>query len=435
MAGVRAFRGYRYNLRNQEELGLYCAPPYDMIDSELVEKLYQKNEYNAVRIIQNKKEQSDKENKDRHLRAAQTLNKLISQGVLKQDQQESVYIYQQNFVVNEGGIEKVKVRTGITVMVELVDFEKQVVFPHEYTLSGPKQDRYELLDATKTNTGQIFGLVPDQGDLFSLIAEVSERAEVCGEFNDESGVTHRLLRSSDSELISRVKDAMADRTILIADGHHRYETALRFYRDQGKEAYSHTMMTLVSMADPGLVIRPFHRLVRKKHSGKSVEMKKALQEYFDVTELGKAESGIVVEKLNQDSNKKMLYWDCDSSQLSELSLNEKGESFLKEFMTDKTSLWKHLDVSVINAIVINRILQLPLDGHILHDVVDYVKDANTAVENLNNEGEYYGGFFIKPMSIDTINEIVKGGERMPQKSTNFFPKLYSGLVFNRMENS
>ncbi len=435
MAGIKAFRGYRYQLENSQDLGLYTAPPYDMIDSAMIDKLYGLNPLNAVRIIQNKPEDGDRENADRHKRASAILQHWIDEGKIVQDPEPSLYIYKQKFSTQINGVTKSCERTGVVLLVELVNFEKKIVFPHEYTLSGPKQDRYELLDASRTNTGQIFGLVPDKGDLYQAIQNLRGDNEPLGQFTDENSVVHSIYNCHDSALIEQLRALLDDRSILIADGHHRYETALRFYNDKGDAKYSHLMMTLVSMADPGLVIRPFHRMVRKTDLADKVDMLQSLKRYFEIRKIDTASEEAVTQALGtiDTQSSEMVYWDCDSSKLYMLKINADGEEFLQQSMQEHTSLWKHLEVSVINMIVINRILDLPLDGHVLHDVMEYVNDVPKSAELLGTPDQFYGGFFIKPLSIMTINDIVKGGERMPQKSTNFYPKLFSGLVFNRME--
>jgi len=436
MADVKSFKGYRFALDNPEQLGSFCAPPYDMIDEAMVDVLYGKHPNNVVRITQNRREPADSANRDRHVRAAGFLNSWIDAGVIKRDAGDSVYIYRQRFtVIGQNGKPAEHERIGICVLVRLVDFDENVVFPHEYTLSGPKQDRYELMEATNANTGQIFGLASDDdGRLYAHIIRIADAAELIGAFTDENGVVHTLYRCDDAALIADVARLMKTREILIADGHHRYETALRFYRDRGSEDFSHVMMTLVSMADPGLVIRPFHRLVRRSGQGRAAaDMKAELAKYFDLEPLGNVSARRVSDELAKLSGAEIVFWDCAANDLTGLRLNAAGEEFLSRVMPERSAYWKHLDMSKINCVIINGILELPLDGHVLHDIVNYVNDVEAGAERLSSAGgEYYGGFFIRPVSISVINETVKGGERMPQKSTNFFPKLYSGLVLNKM---
>jgi uncharacterized protein (DUF1015 family) len=437
MAEIKAFRGYRFTLADPGELGAFCAPPYDMLDDAMVDALYAKHPNNVVRVTQNKRESRDGANRDRHVRAAKFLNDWLGASVMSRDGADSIYIYRQQFATpGNDGKPVSRERIGVCALVKLVDFDEGIVLPHEYTLSGPKQDRYELMETTLANTGQIFGLATDEdGKLCGLINLIMSSSPLVGFFTDENGVTHSLYRCYDAGLIGQTKELMKSRSILIADGHHRYETALRFYRDKGDEAFSHVMMTLVSMADPGLIIRPFHRLVRNTDQGRSVsDMTGELAKYFDVERIGKASADGVYKALSARDNAEIVYWDCASGEIYGLRLSAGGEAFLVGVMPEQSDKWKRLDVSKINCVIINGILSLPLDGHVLHDIVHYVNDAADGAKKLSEaeDGYYYGGFFIRPVSIGEISDTVKGGERMPQKSTNFYPKLYSGLVMNKM---
>jgi uncharacterized protein (DUF1015 family) len=218
---------------------------------------------------------------------------------------------------------------------------------------------------------------------------------------------------------------------LIADGHHRYETALKFYRDTGNDAYAYTMMTLVSMADPGLIIRPFHRLIRRTEA--QVDFLKSLPNYFSLKKVNTSGAAAVSDFLSGSIDAEMVYFDSKTKDVYTLTLSSQGESFLQKVFPEQSFLWKQLSVSRINIIIINAIMNLPLDGKVLHDVVEYVNDPVSGCKQLEDSKHYHGGFFILPVPIKTIQEIVTGDERMPQKSTNFFPKLFSGLVFNHLD--
>jgi uncharacterized protein (DUF1015 family) len=434
MADIQPFRGFRYALRKPDELSTLIAPPYDMLDDGKVEALYNKSPLNAVRIDQNRAVPSDKANRDRHVRASKLFADWVSQGLVGADERPSLYVYEQQFTVERAGTVKQFKRTGVVSLVKLVDFSENIVLPHEYTLSGPKVDRYEHLDATRLNVGQIFGLLSDStGGIFELIKRM-KKGPALGSAVDNDAVRHTLYACNDADLIQQFTAAAKSETILIADGHHRYETALNFYREHGNDpAFDRTMMTLVSMADPGLVIRSFHRLIRKQKQ--ALDMLKELGKSFSVTDLGPASLDIVNGFLGGTVDSAMLFVDSTSSRVFGLKLNDSGEAFLESTVPEHSPRWKHLDMSVINMIAVNRILGLPLDGHILHDVIGYMNDVTAAFTASLNPQEYYGGFFIRPVDIAAIHAIVQGGERMPQKSTNFYPKLYSGLVFNRLGNS
>jgi uncharacterized protein (DUF1015 family) len=434
MAEIRPFKGYRYKLSKQEDLGNFIAPPYDMLDDGKIEGLYNKNPLNAVRIDQNRREPGDRTNRDRHDRAARLFADWVNSGAVRVDEKPSLYVYEQRFTVERAGKKEPFERSGIVALVKLVDFSESIVLPHEYTLSGPKIDRYEHLEATRLNVGQIFGLLSDNtGETYELIRGMKNGGTPAGTAVDSDGVRHSLYPCSDPAKITCLQNAVRSSTILIADGHHRYETALKFYRDsKNNPTCSHVMMTLVSMADSGLIIRSFHRVIRKGKTDRITDMKRELEGTFQLTDLGPADPATINSFLGGRIETEMLFVDSASRRVYGLKLNNEGENFLASTIPDKSLQWKHLDMSKINAIAVNRVLGLPLDGRVLHDVIAYMNDVPAALEASCNAQEYWGGFFIRPVSIAAIHRIVQGGERMPQKSTNFYPKLYSGLVFNRL---
>jgi uncharacterized protein (DUF1015 family) len=440
MAQIKPFKGLHYRLENPEDLGRFVAPPYDMLDENAIDGLYAKDPFNVVRIIQNKKEPSDISNGDRHNRAAAFLFQWVKDGTLIRDESPSVYIYQQQFNATGSGGSIGYTRTGVIALVKLVDYEDGIISPHEYTLIGPKIDRYDLLRATKSHSELIFGIVPDEDRRFLSAVSSAKRAACLGKFVDNDGVRHSLYRNDDPSFFDSLKNALSDRTILIADGHHRYETALKFFRDTKKPNYGYVLMSLVSTADPGLVIRAFHRMLKKYPGTEAFDMCRMLPAFFDLIDFGPAGLEHINQFLGSSSaasaaaNREMLYMDARSRHLYGLDLNRAGEKFLAEQRRGMSDLWNRLDVSKINSIVVNKLLGLPLDGKILHDVMDYVNNAKDAFEKVLSEApSYHGVFFIRPVDIATVNSIVSGKERMPQKSTNFFPKCYSGLVFNTMD--
>ena len=436
MAQLWPFKGYRYSIEHPEDLGSLISPPYDMLDESTIDLLYRKHDLNAVRIDQNRRERTDRDNIDRHARAAVLFAQWRAKGLVRREATPSLYVYEQQFEVEQSGVKKRIERSGVICVVKLVDLDggNGTVLPHEYTLSGPKVDRYEHLAATRLNVGQIFGLLSDErAAIFKLIRGMKNGTPV-GTGIDANGVRHFLYLCSDPATIGRFQEATRDSTILIADGHHRYETALKFYHEQEADpACSGVMMTLVSTADPGLIIRSFHRLIRK-NGGRTVDFKRELSEYFTLTDLGVADSFLINSFLLSAIEATMLFVDSGTKTAFDCSLNAKGEIFLQETMQDRSTAWRHLDMSIINAVAVGGILGLPLDGKVLHEVVEYMPDTAAALERSLDNSAFYGGFFIKPTTLETIYRIVAGGERMPQKSTNFFPKLYSGLVYNRLED-
>ncbi len=438
MAEIKAFYGFRYALERPQDLSRFISPPYDMVDAAMIDDLYRKDPHNIVRIIQNKKEETDRENKDRHCRAARFLEEWTASGVFKQDPAPSLYAYTQEFTIASSFC-----RTAVIALVKLEDYDKGVIHPHEYTLTGPKIDRYELLRETAAQSELIFGIVPDDGDLYAAISACAEGGPV-GAFESDGGVKHSLFRTADPRRINSLINLMKDRTILIADGHHRYETCLKYFRDTKNPAAGYAVMALVSMADPGLVIRPFHRLIRSSPGALATPMPQALETFFDVTDLGPAEFPAVQEFLGAKAPAaprprfEMLFCDAAHKRLWGLVLNDMGNQYLRDNPHGMSNVWNRLNVSTINSIVVNRLLGLPLDGTVLHDLIDYVNDPAAAFARVTDpklSSGYRGAFFIQPLDIQTVNAVVSGGERMPQKSTNFFPKCFSGLVVYRMGNA
>jgi uncharacterized protein (DUF1015 family) len=434
---IKPFKGLTYKLGRPEDLGRYAAPPYDMLDAAMIDELYGKDPNNVVRIIQNKAQASDGANADRHRRAAALFSQWVESGTVVRDQAPSMYFYQQEFEAPRGRSTAGYTRTGVIALVKLVDYEEGTVFPHEYTLTGPKIDRYELLSELRAHAELIFGIVPDSdGSLFSAISAALPR-ERRGSFVDGSDVRHSLFQTSEPAVMDSLTKTLTDRTILIADGHHRYETSLKFFRDSGDPRHEYVMMNLVSMADPGLVIRAFHRVLRKYPGTEAADVLGGLEACFERSDMGQASLETILRFLGQQrGGPDMLYVDSKTRRLFGLTLNAAGERFLAAHARGMSEQWNHLDVSKINSIVVAGVLQLPLDGKVLHDVMDYVNDPRVAFEKATAGGgasAFHGAFFIRPVDIDTVNGIVSGRERMPQKSTNFFPKCWSGLVFNTME--
>ncbi len=432
MAEIRPFRGYRFKTQRPEELGRVVAPPYDMIDADRIDRLYETDPHNVARIIQNRRESADFENRDRHKRAAGLLNEWIEGGVLERDEAPGFYIYRQRFSLKMGDETVGYERLGVTTQVKLVDFDEGIVQPHEYTLSGPKVDRYELLEETGFNTGQIFGIVRDDGTVFNVIQEAAKSQPV-GAFTDEFGVEHELLTVTEPSHVQALTDAVRDRELLIADGHHRYETSLQYAKATGRPEDGYVMMTLVSMADTGLIIRPFHRVVKNNEYTRKFRGVEDLRSFFDVRTIGVADVGEVFRYLENKGDDEILYLDAAGKTLYGLTTNESGRTFLKDNPDGMSELWNNLNVSKVNRFCVAESMKQPLDGSVLHDVMEYVNDAQGAFTMVTGSpDEFTGVFFLRPIDIDTVRRIVSQNERMPQKSTNFFPKLYSGLVLNKL---
>jgi len=248
-------------------------------------------------------------------------------------------------------------------------------------------------------------------------------------------VTHELFVVADPRLIDAVSRAVTNREIIIGDGHHRYETAIRFAKEHRIPGSDYVMMSLVSMRDPGLVIRPFHRVIRCRDAVAVGDMPARLAAIYDVRDIGSASEQTAIEFVAGQGDGDLLFTSSATRRAYLLKVNASGEKLLASLGNGQTAAWNHLNVSLINSTVVGSILGLPLDGKTLHDVVEYEKSPAAALALGSDPTSFYGCFFVRPISIESVRSIVAGGERMPQKSTNFFPKFYSGLVFNLLDAS
>lgn len=434
MAEIKPFRGYRYRLEKPSDLGRFVAPPYDMLNDESVEDLYRSDPHNVVRIIQNKREEGDADNRARHARAARLFRSWVGERVLVRDERPSLYVYRQSFTNGDSAGAPAVERTGIVAAVALHDFADGVILPHENTLSAPKADRYEHLQEMHCHTEKIFGIVTDDGPVYDAVIACRDKGDPAGSFTDADGVRHSLAAVSDATLVGRAAAAVAGRQILIADGHHRYETSLKFARESGIAGSGYVMMTLVSMRDPGLVVRSFHRLVRVQPGVPRTGLLDALAKVFTVERCG---DGALDEtqRLVDSLGPQQLLLLAPSSGCYRLSLSESGRRVQAASSPGMSQAWKDLNVSIVNSVVVNHVLGLPLDGKTLHDEIRYEKSVGAAHAAALAGREFYGCFFLRPIDLSAIRAIVAAGERMPQKSTNFFPKMYSGLVFNPLGES
>src|SRR6266849_3827083 len=265
MADIRAFRAYRYDLGRVGTLGDVVAPPYDVIDPALQQALYDRSPYNVVRLILNKEMQGDTDANNRYTRAAQFLRDWQRDDVLVQDSARAVYVYHQEFEVEGQRF----TRRGFMARVRLERFGEGRIYPHEETMSGPKADRLKLFRATAMNLSQIFGLYPDEDGEVQAKLDAAVGRALPLEATDHLGVVSRLWPVNDQQVVSAVTGLMGPKPIFIADGHHRYETALRYLEERkeagevrdAEAAPNFVLMMLVSMSDPGLMILPTHRLV------------------------------------------------------------------------------------------------------------------------------------------------------------------------------
>ncbi len=439
MARIYPFRALRYNpsLVRVEDC---VTQPYDKITPAMQQAYYQKSPYNLVRIILGLPELFDgKETGDVYSRAARDFTAWRDSGVLAQDSEPSIFAYSQKFTV-PGSNGKVLERRGFIALGGLHDYSEGVVFRHEQTLSKPKSDRLNLLRATRAHFGQIFMLYSDPG----LTAEkllFNEDATPDIEVTDEYDVLHRVWKISDENTINILISALADKKLIIADGHHRYETALNYSKEHApaqpasSERNSYTlpqppypeaavMMTFVNMDAEGLVILPTHRVVFGLENFDPAKFVEQAKTYFEIEPVASSQAHDLKAKLAA----------AGAGKTALLAVTKKGNYLLTakpdaiaKALGDLSERQRQLDVAQLHGLVLEQLLGITPEAIRQQTNLRYLRDAGEAVEQVAN-GDADVAFLMNPVTMAQLREVAFAGEVMPQKSTDFFPKLLSGLA-------
>ncbi len=441
MARIYPFRAWRYN-PSSVRLEDAVTQPYDKISPAMQQAYYQRSPYNLVRIILGLPELFDAERGESvYTRAARDLRAWQQQGVLTQEKAPCVFAYSQRFKVP--GTEIVKERRGFIALGKLHEYAEQVVFRHEQTLSKPKSDRLNLLKATRAHFGQIFMLYSDPaGSVEKILYEGNGPAD--GEVTDEYGVLHRIWRISDPATIRLLSSAMDDKKLIIADGHHRYETALNYSKENApsspaKPEYGATqlpqppypeaavMMTFVNMDSDGLVILPTHRVVHSLEGFDPAAFARAAEQFFTVEALPAADASHYMETLSAQQGTAFVA----VTRTGALLLRSKPEP-VAAALADLPERQRQLDLSHLHSIILDRLLGLDAEKVREQTNIRYLRDAGEAVEQVRR-GEADVVFLTNPVTMEQLREVAFAGDVMPQKSTDFFPKLLSGLTIYALD--
>ena len=435
MPNIQPFEGLRYNLAQIGSLSDVVAPPYDVIDPALQDALYEKHPNNVVRLILNKMLPTDDEQNNRYTRSARELKNWKEEGVLQKDSKPAIYVYHEVFTANG----KEYTRKGFMCGCEAVPFGEGMVFPHEITMSGPKLDRLMLTTACKTNFSQIFGLYPDEKNEVQNLLEEATLALTPLEATDHLGVIHRMWVVDDQEVVAKVVEMMGPKPIFIADGHHRYETACNYrkqVREQGllttDHPANHVLMVCVAMEDPGLIVLPTHRLFRNVKEFSQEDLFALLGDTFAITTVGEgpaaaAKAWTMIEM--QDDQGTMALYTGKDRKWSLIRQTEAGRAKMDEVAAERQPEWRALGVAVLHRLVIDKLLGL--EGH---DKPKYVHEVAEVVENLENKADEFPlAALVSPATVAQIQELSLVRERMPAKSTYFYPKLITGFVFKPLD--
>ena len=445
MASIYPFRAWRYNPA-QVRLDDVVTQPYDKISPAMQQAYYQRSPYNLVRIILGLPELFDAEKGESvYTRAARDLKAWKEQGVLTQEKEPCVFAYSQRFTVP--GSTEIKERLGFIALGKVQDYKDQVVFRHEQTLSKPKNDRLNLLKATHAHFGQIFMLYSDPaGSIDKLLFDSNGPAD--GAVTDEYGVLHRIWRVNDPATIRLLTSAMSDKKLIIADGHHRYETALNYSREHApaKDAAAASrpeyatsqlphpgypeaavMMTFVNMDSDGLVILPTHRVVHDLPGFDAAAFAKAAAEYFNVEPLPEADAPVYVEKLKAQQGPAFVA----ITKSGALLLTSKVD-VINKALAAIPDRQRKLDLTHLHSILLDKLLGLDEEKVREQTNIRYLRDAAEAVDQ-PRRGEADVTFLTNPVTMEQLREVAFAGDVMPQKSTDFFPKLLSGLAIYSLD--
>jgi uncharacterized protein (DUF1015 family) len=435
MADISPFRALRYNPQ------LVSAPqavtqPYDKISPAMQEGYYAASPYNLVRIILGRRGEQDNTEDNVYTRAAAYFRDWRAQGVLRQDAEPCIYAYSERF--QAPGMSRELERRGFIALGRVEDYSAKVVFRHEQTLAKPKADRLQLLRATQAHFGQIFMLYEGRSEVDSLLVAATQRAPEI-EVTDEYGVLHRVSAISEPAVIQAVRDRMRDERLIIADGHHRYETALN-YRNERREAdggassgdapYEFLMMTFVSMNSPELLILPTHRVVHAIAGFSANEFAETSQEFFQVEEVDPAIDAARAIAMLREKGSDGVALLAVAKRRALLLHHPKPAS--AKFFVGLSPRQQALDVVQLHKCLLEGVLNLSEESIRNQQNISYVRDTGEALEQVRS-GKADVVFLINPCRVEQVRDVAFAGEVMPQKSTDFYPKLLSGLTIYALE--
>jgi len=422
-----------------------------VIDSALQQQLYDLHPANVVRLILNKDEPGDDDHNNRYTRAARQMRVWQREGTLFTEADPAVYVYHQIFT--EGGVKHT--RRGFMCRVRLERFGEGNIYPHEETHGAAKADRFKLWSACKANMSQIFGLFPDEENEAQEVLESSIVEVAPLEATDHLGVVHRIWPVTDVAIITDVIGAMGERPVYIADGHHRYETACNirdaFAKENGgslppEHPANYVLMMLVSMSDPGMLVLATHRLFRGLPAMTSTQLREKLEPAFDAEPAGSGpdRARSLWDEIEVEGDQATLgFYTAADNEWTLARLNDTGRERMAEVATDHSADWQELGVSILHRLVMENLLapgsKLPAPKYVrdIEEVVSGLKEGDAAGRDATGQSGTGGRFelaaLVMPATVEHIRAISSHGERMPAKSTYFYPKLLSGLVINPLE--
>lgn len=432
MAEIRAFRAWRFSPEAGEPATITC-PPYDIISEEQRQAYLQTNPHNIIRL------ELPRDGADPYAQAGEVLRGWIADGTLRRDDAPALYVYEIGF--DTAGMDgcfgggKMSV-AGLIAQVHLEEFSKGIVLPHEETLSKAKADRFQLMCATGFNFSNIYSLYNDAPNAIptaDILAEAMKAAPLC-EMTDEAGLTHRLWGITDPARVKEICRQFADTKLYIADGHHRYETAINYrnhLREQGVPVGAdsdYVMMMLVEMSHPGLVVFPTHRLLRDLPSFDEAALVKACEKDFDVARCALENTDCEMEAAYNAGKKRFALY-TGGNEVTLLTL--KDEAAMAAAMPEASEASRGLDVNVLHTLILEQLLGIDRENMKNQINLTYTRSRREALDGVCS-GQYQACILLNPTRVSEIRDVAAAGEKMPQKSTYFYPKLITGLTMNSL---
>jgi uncharacterized protein (DUF1015 family) len=436
MSEILPFKGVHFTDKagNIQDL---ITQPYDKITPEMQENYYKRSEYNSIRFVLGKEQTGDNDTCNKYTRARNTFQQFLKKGILTMDDEPAIYAYDQEYVHPDSG--KIVTRKCYIGALKLHEYEENIVYPHEHTLSGPKDDRLNLTRAMEANTGLVLMFYRDNEFAVQKILEENTKSEPLFDAVDHFNTHHKIWKITDKKVISTIQKAMEGKTYIVCDGHHRYETALNYRNEMrhknpgysGREAWNYRMVAFANSADPALFVYPTHRVIRNVDGFNDKKLLERLGEKFNIetVEPKCCPETTVVElagSVKRDAEKHAfgLYIQGDE-RMYKLTL--KDESIAKQLPGDMSDDWKTLDVTILHKIILEPMLGIGEKELAEQSNVDYIRHFDESVK-LVSSGSHQCAFFMNPTLTHHVEAVTKHNETMPQKSTDYFPKVQSGLV-------
>jgi uncharacterized protein (DUF1015 family) len=430
MAAIKPFQGIRYNPMRIDDLSLVISQPYDRVRYGLQDKYYAQSDHTIVKIIKGREFEGDNEENNVYTRARDYLKDWLDQGAMIREKSPAFYVLHQTFTLPDG---QQYTRKAFTIALEISTFDEGIVLPHERTLAGPKVDRLNLVRATQTYFGSIFMLYPDDENRINAVLDqaLKDHAPTVVRELFESDVEQRFWVVTDPEVIDQVQAEMAPmKNLIIADGHHRYETAIN-YRDEMRAkfpdaptntGFNYRMVTLVSMSDPGLVILPTHRLIHSYTVKTSKQVVENAGQYFAVESMPNRAALEAALAEATPLAPRIGFYDGEYT-----ILTLKDPQVLAKIAPDRDAAWQMLDVSILHEVLIERVMELSKESVERKENIDYLREVTMGYEQVDS-GNADFVFVMNPTRMSQVRDCTTVGAKMPQKSTDFFPKIISGLV-------